>query len=901
MRVTIVQNASIGWFTGLLTILFISPALEAQPSPASEGPEGKRAFDDLAAFYADKEKLPPYKDRILELAAWAPATRETAGRYLLALLRQLLADESNGRTTWRSLPYWGGGRECDARELRKLVVEEFGEKASSEAAFDASVWLIDEDLLSQSQQAGITVLRRIKSSTVNPVFHRLLRQPHPNQAVLVGAIKEVGEQGLGEFGPEIARLCCHYRRAVRDAARAAALELGLINLPEFKPEDAFTPWLDEQLKTISAMVAPGIPDDAAWVRIVPAGGEAGAAEKESNPGYGGWLLRRNDSELVLVSWFGVEWHVAISRNQTVPRTLAEDVDELIAIRARVEAEDRNAVETLSRGGALTWQFEPRYISIPEALVAAWAYQRGDRASAAKLFFPRIDSMEDDRWLAEIVRDLLGHTYHRAMLNAFSMERDYAETEAYARHLSKPLFNGYLYQGRAKELLAQLENRRDDFKTLRLPTAEEWARLQSELDRKGQISYLAARLRLLNCKQDGQPGDVDYQDDQHAETFAELFGKADDSKGTLVINPYVELLKIKLSVGELPSLVSYLADENFMPTYGYWRDFHPKRTLHRVNWAVARILNTTAVRDLVDLDTYSELDALGKKQHLENIITWCEANAAQSREQLILDTLDQTKTWREFQFAANAAAEMRLTAALPILVRRYDNLESWHDDIAEFCFRIGGEAALAAARKWAGDSDTDVRFWAALTLVKSGNEACAEGLSILRPILADDDGSWWFERAFDVLLDTGNEDAIALACTILGKQRFSPTMYDGYVLYRLFRLGRQECLNYMIAGLDDYTSNGVILDSRDGHEIQQELLRADEIAEVAAAWHKEPIEYDTFTSEVNRQARRQGLKQWLIQQFGLVKAGKETELKTLPKPGEERGEWRRVFEYRIDAP
>ena len=901
MRTTIERNASIGWCTSLLTILFISPALEAQPSPASEGPEGQRAFDDLAAFYADEEKLPPYKDRILELVARDSATRETAGRYLLALFRQLLADESNGRTTWRSLPYWGGGRECDAREFRKLVVEEFGEKASGDAAFDVAAWLIDEDRIPQSQQAGISVLRRIQSPAVNPVLRRLLAQPHPNEAVLVGAIQETGERGLEELIPEISRLCGYYREAVRQAARASARELDIANIPEFKPEDAFTPWLDEQLKTIGAMVLPRIPDDAVWIRLVPNNEEDTTAEKDSNPVYGGWLLWRTESELVLVSWFGDEWHISVSHSKAVPHSMAQDVDELIAIRSKVDTGDRNAVDSLSPSGFLTWQFEPQYISVPEALVAVWSYQRGDRASAAKLLFPRIDTMEDDRWLVEIARDLLGNTYHLKMLAAFSMERDYAKAENYARHLSQQIFDGFQYQARAKEVFAQLENRHEDFKTHRLPTQEEWARMKSEMDRKEQSSYLATRLRLLNCMQCGQPGDVNYWDDQHVESFAKLYESGAEPGDALVINPYVELMNLKLRVDELASLVPHLADENFMPTYGYWRNFHPSRTLHRVKWAVARILNTAAMRDLADLDTYSELDDAGKKRHLAKIIDWCTANAGKSREQLILDALDQAQYWREMEFAAEAAAESRLTAAVPVLVRRSADFERWQDDIARYCYDIGGEAALESAKRWVTDSDQNVRFWAALTLLKAGGEDFTAGLAVLRPILAEDDGSWWFARAFDALLDTGKEDAIALACTILDKQRFSPTDGDGYILYRLFCLGRREFLDYILANFDAPTSTGMIWGSRDGQTIQQEQWRADEIAEIVASWHKEPVEYDRFASAENRKARREELKKWLIRQYDLIKAGRETELKALPDPGEKRGKWRRMFEWRIDAP
>src|SRR5207244_3150902 len=139
----------------------------------------------------------------------------------------------------------------------------------------------------------------------------------------------------------------------------------------------------------------------------------------------------------------------------------------------------------------------------------------------------------------------------------------------------------------------------------------WKDLQSRLDRPTQAEYLAKRLRLLNAFQWGQPGNVDFKGRMTREpmsTFPPMARLASRPPGTEVINPLVELTKMKLEVRELPPLLPFLDDENFVLANGYWRDFHPGRTLYRVNSFVARLINVAATTDLIDWAKYSAGDA-----------------------------------------------------------------------------------------------------------------------------------------------------------------------------------------------------------------------------------------------------------------------------------------------------
>ena len=245
-----------------------------------------------------------------------------------------------------------------------------------------------------------------------------------------------------------------------------------------------------------------------------------------------------------------------------------------------------------------------------------------------------------------------------------------------------------------------------------------------------------------------------------------------------------------------------------------------------------------------------------------------------------------------------------TEAITILTERCDEFERWRHDVAECCFRLDTPAALPLARKWIRDSDRRVRFWAALVLLMHGDRSKSEGLATLRPILDEDDGSWYFPLAFDVLVEVGTEEAFALACGVVKKRGFSPRYDDGYILYRLFRLGREESLAYIVAGLDDDTPCGTSYGTRQGEEVEREQVLADEVAGAVSSWKKNGSEYDTLAPPEERKRQREALKRWVKAQFELIKAGRETDVVerlATPTSYPSTGRWRHMPEGRIDAP
>ncbi len=889
------------WTTGVVLVLGVwatCEAVAAEPArPVTAGAEGQRAFADLARYYQERQEPPPVDQVLQELESADPAERARSGKYLLALLAQSQADETNGRGNWgrQGLPAWGSGLESDAHAFRVSLADKLASRITAAEALDLAVWLLEQDTSPDVEKAGVTLLCRIKSQQVASVFQRLLRQPHPNQSVLIAVLEQVAERKLVGLVPEVRHLALHHRAVVRTAASKAAKALEVGEVPEYRPEEALTPWLDGLLKNIAAMVEGGVPQAAKWNKFTVTYPPSETSGEPSVASTRGWLLSEDSDNVQILSWLGSRYGLPKAQTKLEPSTLAETAQTLLSIRKKAAEGTSDAdQDTLSPMGSFSAQFEPSYINVPEGLVAAWLYERGDKRMAAELLLPRINATEDDRWIGWAIRDMLGNVYHQEMLYAFADERDYERAIQLAKQLSQVVFDGYRYQERARQLAAQLARRGDDFNGFRLPTPDEWIDLAKKLGRQQQIEYLAARLRLLNCFQWGQPGGVDYSDPQTAKPGRALaeeqmrlhWTNPNAKHVSQVVNPYVQLCEMDIQVAELPALVPFLADEDFMPTYSFWRDFHPNRTLHQVNWAVAIVINDTAKRDLSHLEVFDRLDEEERKKHLETILDWCRRNAGRTEKDLLVESLAEVKDWRDFEKAARFAVQKHVVETLPVIAGRLKDFPHRPGDLIEICYYLDTDKAAPYARKLLTSEDQDVRFWSALILLRHGDRTKMEGLPELEAVLAKDEGRGWdlYPKAIEPLLAAKSDRAAALACGILKKEHFGlPDGSSGRILQRLFLAGQQECLDFLVSKLDSETPAGSIVGRRDGKNVERSRVEGDGAAETIAAWRGGRSEYDDLAPDDDRRTQRRQLKEWLKEQFALIKAGKEPKMTILNGP------------------
>lgn len=895
-------------FSFLLFLLFpLSVVLGGELAvPVVEGSEGKRAFNELGAFYRSYEdpgKKLDYLAALRHLQSEDGAVRARAGRYLLALFKQSHADEANGRAPWSEEAGPGVRYSSMAREFRDQLALSFGMRAAAPEALEATRWLLEEETVAANQIAGLKVLRRIRVPETAAIFKQLLAQPHPNGAVAAGVIEEVGKRRLGALAPEIRRLCTHYRTAVRQAARAAAPRLGIHRVPEFKPEDAFTPWLDAALKRIAAMVYPPIPKDAKWVRIRttdPRHVEEGRTAEELS----GWLLGGpGEKDLRVVDCFGRELHVA-ARDTTVElRTLSDGAQ---ALRAEVdrlakqglplpldveEDEDPADVEPRAR---VVWPSDSQHAytrppwpqhpatDLRVALVGAWCYVRGHRRAAARLLFPPLDELEDDRWLVEGVRDQLAghywedrrycwHTGYQQEILERHRHADYEAVLAYADHLSKPAFEGHIYQGWAKALAAGLRQRRRELGALSLPEHAKWDALKEKLSRREQIELLVSRIVLMNGDQwIRRRGATSY----HSGSTLVLIGD-DKSK---VINPFRRLVNMKLTVGDLPALVPFLADDTPMPAR---RPHECPAKWNSVGSAVAEIVNEVACHDLSGLAAYYRLGEAGKKRHLDRIVAWCKARADRTERQVLTERIEKESDWDELRDLVDRTYKLGGIDLVPLVLRREADFPKQQRFIVELCYCIAGARVVPQARRWLKDKETGVRFWAALILLKHGDRATLEALAELKAITEARQGAGWAAYALEDLLETQREEAIALACTMLEQADFSP--HDEPALHRLFLAGRQECLDYLLRTLDSPKITGSVTGEWQGKEVTRPTGPADHVAHSILHWRTGHFEYDELAPADVRRRKREDLKAWLRQQFALIKAGKKPQMDPYVNP------------------
>ncbi len=915
-----------------LVAIYVCSTLTAHGDvkPILDGPDGLKAFNDLATYYSDRTKEPPYDETLAALSKGDDSAQH-AGQYLLGLFEQSMADETNGRSESTRSMAWGGGSENAARDFRKTLSEKFGDSASGDAAIPAALWLINQEKLPDGQAAGIKFLRRINSPAVIDVYEKILAQPHPNQDVLLGAIEETGLRKLTTLKADIVPLENSYRSAIRDAARKTAQQLGAAPAPEFKPENALSPALSSLIQKIADRVYSSIPSDAQWLDIVYTDPNArqGAKSVKSH----GWLLRKEVDNYVILDWQGLEELLAKKDTTLTPSSLATTAKELEAIR---KAGTSDGIQSLSPEGGLTAQFEPGFITMPEALVGAWSFLRGDKATASAVLFPCFDASKDDRWIDWATRDMLGNRYHQQMLDEFSSKRDFAKALAYAQHLSKPMFDDFSYQDRAKELAAQLPKHMDDFKTFTLPKPDEWAQQKAGMKREDQISFLAAHLRLLNCMQIMQPGGVSYADAQYAQPFSLLHDPVPNPKtgtwsypqGTEVINPYNQLKAMSLTAADIQLLLPYVNDDDFIPTYSYWRSFHPGRTLHRVSWPVTDLVNEAAQQTLVDLRSLDGLDDAGKQAALAKIKAWCDAHAGKSASDLLADTIQTTKDEKDFVQAAGKSVEQKKPDLLKLAAARAKDFPDSKAtaSVAQICFQSGFPGFVDQARTWIKDTDKQAaadaakppkpadapvylgevdppfadysvtRFWSALILLRDGNQSTSEVIAVLQPLLKADDGSFYYPKCMATLLATKDDKVISLACEVLKKPALLTTPWDsGDQIRRLFLAGRPECRDFLISTLKDDSPDGQsTMDKQiNGKSVTEPILKGRSIAEIICQWRTDNYTIDENLPNTAQIKKRSELTDWLNAQFDLIRQGKAPQMNTQLSS--------EVQEWHIDAP
>jgi len=525
------------------------------------------------------------------------------------------------------------------------------------------------------------------------------------------------------------------------------------------------------------------------------------------------------------------------------------------------------------------------------LLGLWLYKKG-KFDYSKRVLPENDQYFSD----DNVRDDFGIIYYDDMLSAFSKDRDYRQAIIFGSHLSGDIFNGYKYQTDAVALTRQLKVDTGDYKSFRIPDSLEWVALKQKLNRKEQIFYLADRLRLLNCIQLSQPGGISYSAPQFSISYAGAtklkIRYKDQNTKYVVINPFIELLRMKLDLQEMKLLLPYLLIDDYITSYSYFRDFRPERTLHKHSWVVHELIFEITNNLFFYQRSFDSLSFDKKKLEVEKIRKWCDDNASMSKEDLVLNTLKTTNDWNDFKKALATAREEKYISLLPAIIGRYNDFKNFYwpvhkELITETMYELGDRKYLETVKKWSRDTtgirDTsflDVKLYTSLFLLKYDPASYEYAMKRIEFVLGKDDGTYYYPHAMDLLLNMSNDKrAFRLAENIINKDGFrTEANWDYYLNFvkKLLLLKSDYTFNFINEKIKSFTSDETASFNKNNGNVNM-MTQNDAFVLAVDQLKSNKPGYDFKSGLESRLEYKKALSKWFVAQYNLLKEGKPNEL------------------------
>lgn len=634
------------------------------------------------------------------------------------------------------------------------------------------------------------------------------------------------------------------------------------------PEKAFTPALVAIFSSIEEMLPARVPPEAAWV-----GATLRTAREDGALHTSGWVLERTDEYALLLNPDG-KLVLATTGLALPPRAPAHDL--LFAgcdLAPRQLSDEVSALEALRRGErveANEWGksgiFSDRSITVPEALIALWSYRRADKKLAASILFPRLEQLGGERHLRSAMQESLGTSHHLAMVDFF-YNRDYANALRLARVLARPVFVGFAYQARARELAADLPKRMDDFKGFALPSPDEWPKIKARLDRPGQIRFLVDRLRLLNCVQHGTFGGIDYLDPQYA-TVAEREKNQDNVKSPqpTAINPVIELRRLALSPQEAMLLLPYMEDRRYIPSFEWGRfAVFQRREVARVSEVAGFLFGRAMRNDWLETYGYHELGAASRQKYLKKVRAWLQPIRHLSARDFLLQTLRTGPADSNLQEQLHDAIRWDLPAALPLVARRLEESHwQWDgEETGRALLELPSPELLAIARRGVERKVENEQWWGARALLRFGDPAeQQQAVAILGARLREEPGG--LRNVFDDLMVSREPSAHPMALEIFSLHR-NPVAEQPEIAAALFLRGDDEVLQLILKYLDSgFPEDG-------------------ETAALLLKWRGDATALEDVPME-QRPALRKELRAWITEQSKLVQSGQKSAVPA-PEPME----------------
>ncbi|OWK37773.1 hypothetical protein [Fimbriiglobus ruber] len=794
--------------SGLLVLV-----LDLTGAAADSFPPARTALD---RFYAERLKRPfiqmpdapeykpfppPWAAPLKQLASETADDRRAATAYLRALLILTLEDEQSGQAPWRNTPYWGGGADVPARDLRKEVADELAKAKPSAEVLPVLRWYLENEPADRFLSPVVAALGKVDGEAAGTLRADLATKPHPNAVVVAAALRQIAASKQVLPAETVAALCHHHRAAIRDAARALNTRQDGKNPGAF---DAAKTIRTEPVAKLMGRVLELLPDlpaaKAEFVTVTVRHLDDKMMERKKHEDQG-WLVKKDAATVEIYTPYG-RTHtyrdkektttsvgtpspdgrgISFSEVAVVTAVSVTPTDPADVVKIVVESRKKgSAGNDLSEQGGLTGQFRGSGATLFEAMLGAWLFRAGRDADAARVILPALDSLYRDEHLVHMVRDQMGELVGQKMLVAFVGDRDYGAALGHARQINEK-YPDTRFHDYAKELAVQLPKRADDFAKLKLPTPVEWTALKKMLTRDQQIDFLCERMRLLNCFQMGQPGGYSSGETQYAEPR----GLSDDAAwgrgggDTVVINPLTELTGqagwlvekgprskgLELAPRDIPRLSKYLRDDWYMLIVSFWRDFSPERNLAGTRRQFTSIIDSIAHRDICHVDQWKDTTPATIDREIERINKWAAENANKTSNQVEWEALEEALTgeakWYDLESRFErllAAKEPRVFGVMKRLLDQGDTDAQTKYGVLHLYLEHDANRAKDLAPKYLTDKDELLRLTAALIVFKTGDKTKA------RAILGNEVavGSAWSAAANALLEDDSPESKKDLA-------------------------------------------------------------------------------------------------------------------------------------------
>ncbi len=836
-----------------LALLILSSFVSADPGAAPASQPQTQAFSPDPAFeilqtYQKTDDYPSLLRQALDDMSSADAPRRIAAtQYIDALLRRSLTDEIS--SSFSNSP--------ESSAHRNSILNRVEQASQPSELAPTLLWILNNDSNDFCLTHAAEALIKNPTPDLQSIYKSLLTPGHSNTNVILTILSDSANRSFTKLLPDILPHCNDPRKDVRKAARDAAIKLSAPdkpNIPDYSPSLAFDAIVAPQLKAISSLLITPIPDKAPFKHFT-------IRRPDTDPRWAqkthGWLISQTPDSITFIDTYGLP--------ATCKSALVAAVD---------VAPDKYLAAALKDKPSRTSTSD---IGLHKMIFAAWALQNADSQPGIKLLLPAFTDAPDRDWLCKRASHFLGEHYQQQMADAFIDKRDYKEAISIADHLSKPQFKEWMSYRRVCELATQLRARTDDFTTFTLPTPQQWQKLQPNLDRTAQINYLAARLRLLTARPaiglDAVP--MEFERPQTANPTPA------DNQNQGVINPLLALLDLNLTPADIPTLLPWLEDRNFLLAFDFahWRDY--PSSMYRISDAIVWLINDCAMQPLIDPDLFAASNPQDRQALTNNAAQWAATHARHTRTALLLETLSTHQDPDTVITYARKLTLAKETSALPLLLNRIaasDSDKKMRDALVECCLYLDPVATLPHARKWLADPKGP-RFWAAVILAVSGDESSQEGVKELAAFLATDHRQYLqlHRMCFESLMRSRRPQCIALAAGVLKIIDTSQDFWDTRIqpfAHRLLLEGRPEALDFLLANLDNPAPQlpGV-------KRAKPPITIADTTAGMIDRMLVDPFKFGkTIPPD-----QRQELKNWLQQQTTLLREGKPTNIKPNPEP------------------